>query len=428
MFNNILNKIDLTGVRYTGVKRVFSAQNYIVNRGQKKSISVNQLIFIIMYPSHLKYFLSIVNDLEDMKMDYTVILLNCDFDVELKDYSDRIIKIKEYYRIHNIFMSSLLQFYHFAKYLIKNERIKAYATLKYYKDYYLIITFLKRLLSSNQINTICMYKGDGLYAQTIGSYVKDNYNSIKIIVMQHGLLASIPQYKNLRIDQFWVWSNFFRERLNRVGIDYLVKAMGDPTTDGWYNEINNKANEYTLNKQDIKLILCPNHGNSHTPLSQVLHSLKLVKQYNEEHSFCSLTIKPHPGDINEIVKNNIGSQLNSGIKILSKELSVSFLGYDIVIINNSSVGMDAAFFGKPVIIIAENKEQIMVEQYVKYGFAEIVFDYVQLVSTVNRIIDNYEEYQINAEKFIDDMYEYQGRSAKKIIKELNSLNNKVATC
>ena len=80
-----------------------------------------------------------------------------------------------------------------------------------------------------------MFKGDGLYAQAIGQLIHENNYKIKIIVMQHGLIASIPQYKNLRIDEFWVWSKFFKNRLLNLGVNYSIKVLGDPTTDNFFN-------------------------------------------------------------------------------------------------------------------------------------------------------------------------------------------------
>jgi len=419
MFDSILNKIDLSNLKYSGIKRIFKVREHLNHNRNKTDQKVNQLLFIIIFHSHLKYFLSIVTALDKNKINYSIISLKGGFEEELRPYAKNIIGLNSYYEKYDVYISSLLQFFIFVKYLILNNKKKAFATLKSFKDFYLIRVALKNIIKKNRIKSICMYKGDGLEALTIGLFVKNNFNHIKIIVLQHGLIASLSHFKQLYIDEFWVWSSFFKKRLYRLNVDYKVKVVGDSTKDNLFNSaFNNNIERIEVGK--VKILFLPNHGNSHTPISQVLYSLKLVLQYATEHISSTITIKPHPGDVNNVITSNINNQsLKCKVELLSKEANISFENHDIIIINNSTIGMDAALYGKPVIILAENKEQVMVEQYVDYGFAEIAYNYDELLNKIELLTLNYSSFQEKTKLFINDMYDYQGKSADRIIQELS---------
>ncbi len=93
-----------------------------------------------------------------------------------------------------------------------------------------------------------------------------------------------------------------------------------------------------------------------------------------------------------------------------------------MIINNSTIGMEAAMNNIPVLVLAENKNQVMVKQYLDYGFAEVAYNYEELIKKIDFIKTNYALFQEKAKLFIDEMYEYKGESKNKILKELSKYN------
>ena len=420
MFDLILNNIELGKVKYSGLKRIFDTPKHLQFEKIKGFLDVKPILFILIYDSHLKYFLSIAKALENKNINYSIISLKRNFADDLKPYSKRIISLSNFYKKHHICISALLQFFTFIKYRFLGDHNRAFATLKFFKDFYLIRIALNNIISQNNINSICMYKGDGIYAQTIGHYIHQKHQSIKVIVMQHGLIASIPQYKKLPIDEFWVWSSFFKNRLNQLGVNYNIKIMGDPTTDSLLKQ---KENQIPQTKNKLKLLFLPNHGNSHTPKSQVINTLHWIVKYAIENLEYFLAIKPHPGDSENIILRNINnaSQI-SNLTLISKDKKVLVENYDIIIINNSTIGMEAALNKKPVIILAENKEQVMVKQYIEYGIADVAYNYNEFVNKINFVKTNYSLFQEKTKLFIDEMYEHQGESKGVIIKELLKYN------
>jgi len=420
MFNSLLNSLDLSKIKYPGLRTLYTNKKYLRYNNVKKLKDVDPILFIIIYDSHLKYFLSIVNYLEKQKINYSLVSLRSDFKEQLLPYSKRLINIGDFFGKIDIIISFIIQTITFFKYLFFNNTIKSFATLKYYKDYYLIRLSLKHIIRRNKINLIMMFKGDGLYAQAIGQLIHENNYKIKIIVMQHGLIASIPQYKNLRIDEFWVWSKFFKNRLLNLGVNYSIKVLGDPTTDNFFNR---KELLKIKKTEKIKILFAPNHGNSHTSKSQVVNTLNWIIRYAKNNFNIALTIKPHPGDNYNIIKKNIkNSDSIKNLTIISKNDDIIINDYDIMIINNSTIGMEAAMNNIPVLVLAENKNQVMVKQYLDYGFAEVAYNYEELIKKIDFIKTNYALFQEKAKLFIDEMYEYKGESKNKILKELSKYN------
>ena len=98
MFDLILNCTDLSKVKYSGVKRIFSTPSYLKIEKKKGFLDVNPILFILIYNSHLKYFLSIAESLEKKKLNYSVISLKRNFEDDLKPYSKRIISLNSFYK------------------------------------------------------------------------------------------------------------------------------------------------------------------------------------------------------------------------------------------------------------------------------------------------------------------------------------------
>ena len=420
MFDLLLNKIELREIKYSGLLRIFKTPDYLKLGKEQYSIDVSPLLFILIHHSHLKYFLSIVDVLEKNKINYSIISLRNDFEDQLSPYSNRLIYFSNYYKKIDIHISSFFQFLIYTKYIIFRDKNKAFASLKLYKDFYLMQIALNNIFNQNNIKLILMYKGDGFHAQNIGHFLINKKHRIKFIVMQHGLIASIPQFKDLAINEFWIFSKFFKEKLSRLNVKYNLKVVGDPTTDKFFNMKQNLSKN--INKE-FKVLFAPNHGNSHTPKSQVINTLSWVVRYSIENEKSSITIKPHPGDVNNIILRNINntSQINN-LSLLSKNDKLLLCNYDIIIINNSTVGMEAALNNKPVIVLAENKDQVLVKQYLDYGFAQVAYNYNDFVNKINYVKTNYSLFQEKTKIFINDMYEHQGESKHAILKELLKYN------
>ena len=208
-------------------------------------------------------------------------------------------------------------------------------------------------------------------------------------------------------------------RLVKSNAGCSIKVVGDPHKDKIFNQ--SRTNK-KLNKKNLKILFAPNSGNSFTSLDQVIYSCNIIDRFARENINITILVKPHPGDVNNNVKDFFAKK-KSKVILLDSQIDVidsKFFDVDIVIINNSGILNEAAIFKIPGIIIAQNLKQIWVNQYVDYGIAKTAKNYVQLNESFNFMISNYKSFIDNCSKLTNITYENQGNSLEKILNKLKS--------
>lgn len=423
LIENILFDLSLPqGIKNSGFTRMFIEFFSIPSKyrpNKKFNKDVHNILFIIIFPSHLKKALPIIKKLNSNKINFSILLFDNEFKNELTDFEDRLLFLNNLYSYHDYFSACLSQLRIFFLFRIKKDKFFTYKILKFYKLSFLIIKGFDFLLVNNQIKKIILFKGDGVQAKTISKYIKQNNTQIKLIVIQHGIIGQSKIYSNLLVDEFWVWSDFWKKRLIKSNVGCCVKIVGDPEKDQLF-KINHVSKKLNLNK--LKVLFTPNSGNSFTSIDQVLHSCKIINSFANENDGITIIVKPHPGDINEIVKNFFITN-KTKITLLNKNIDIiknSFYDADLVVINNSGILNEAAIFGIPGIIISENLDQLWVKQYFDFGIAEIALNYNQFVNKLNSITTNYELYTKNCKKMTKIMYQNQGYSLDLISQKLTN--------
>ena len=409
-------------IKNSGFSRTFSELFFIPLKYKprlRKKNNIGDFLFVIMYSSHLKQALPIIRKLKLNNVQFSILLLNYNFKSELDEFKDRLIFINNLYSFSTYLLASISQIYNFFSFKLLNNTNMTYRILKFYKISYLIICAIKLLFEKNNIKKIILFKGDGIYARTISKYVKSNYSGTKLIAIQHGLIASSKIHSNLSVDEFWVWSNFFKMRLEKSNVGCSIKVVGDPHKDELFNQsrISKK-----LNEKNIKILFAPNSGNSFTSLDQVIHSCNIIDRFARENININILVKPHPGDTNNNVKDFFVKK-KSKVILLDSQIDVierRFFDVDIVIINNSGILNEAAIFKIPGVIVAQNLKQVWVNQYVDYGIAKTAKNYVQFNESINFVVSNYKSFEDNCIKLTNITYENQGNASEKILNKLKS--------
>ena len=213
MFKSVLNLLSLSkdlnflNIKYSGLGMLFKTPDFSF-KSQNES-KPKKLLFIIIFESHLKHFLSIVDELEKNNIPYSIIPLNKFLTNGLKKFEERIISLDSYIKIYEIPLSIILHVFNYLTFLFSSNVLMKNSTLKLYKRYYFIRSAFNRIIKSSDIKKIILFKGDGLEAFTITLAVKKIKPNIQLISIQHGLIRTSDQFKFLRIDEFWVWSDFY---------------------------------------------------------------------------------------------------------------------------------------------------------------------------------------------------------------------------
>ena len=91
---------------------------------------------------------------------------------------------------------------------------------------------------------------------------------------------------------------------------------------------------------------------------------------------------------------------------------------DVAIINNSAAGMEAAVLGVPLVIMADQVQNIMVPQYLREEIASFASSSEELTQRIKEIFENKTKYQENCARFVHKYLSNHGMAAKSIVNEL----------
>lgn len=423
IIEDILLEVSLPhGIKNSGFTRMLTEIFSIPTKykpNKKLTKDVHNLLFVIIFPSHIKKALPIIKKLKSNKINFSILLFDYEFKDELVEFEDRLIFFNNLFSYGDYFLSCLYQINNFFKFRLRNDLLFSYKILKFYKISFLLIKGLESFLIKNKIKKIIFFKGDGVQVKTISKYLKQSNPEIKLIVIQHGIIAQNNIHSNLSVDEFWVWSTFWKKRLLRSNIGCSVEVVGDPEKDQLFK------NKQFLNKPNLnkfKILFAPNSGNSFTSVNQVLHSCKIINDFANENDGIDVIVKPHPGDFNGIVKNFFLANC-AKVSILNNNIDMvknNFCEADLLVINNSGILTESAIIEIPGIIIAENNDQLWVKQYLDFGIAELALNYNQFVEKINAIKSNYKLYRKNCVKMTNIMYQNQGITNDLIFQKLTN--------
>ena len=219
----------------------------------------------------------------------------------------------------------------------------------------------------------------------------------------------------------YVWGDFWKDTLesNSIYHNKDLEVVGQIRTDIIPKLTSLNHTKYIQEEDKNKtIIFYP---------SQPLHSreklaLDLFK-YIKERSDVVLYIKPHPMefDCNQFYSSLAKKLRVNNIKVINDDLFLMLSYSDIVVIYNSTVGAEAAYFHKPVIVL--NYDNNDYNGFIEEGFAYGVANGQELNNTLNNIIDfkdrlSKEKY----DKFINKMsYKIDGKVAKRIEESVRNL-------
>lgn len=393
---------------------------------KSKIIKPCKLIFFIEHETHYNQYSGLKRELEKQSVNYNTVFLNKSVYLKYKKLAHNPYYIGDFYTRINSLKSIVTSLYINVK-LVFDSKIKniglEYTTkikleLLIYNSRHLmenckIHHALKSLLTKETKRAV-FFKAEGYKTKNIVY----SCSEIKIdtIAIQHGLITKNIKYNELTINTYFVWSDIFVNTLNDCNATCDKVPLGCPDYD--------KYKEAKLKKQIVnrgrtkKLIFLPNSGKSQTPESEVIFSLKTCLNFVSKNSDFQLIIKPHPDGENLLIKKIVEIFDVNNIIILNKEHNIQYNKYDIVVTMNSTIGIEAAIFRKPLIVILSSIEMMMVDDYLKYQIAEFVSSDHEMLAAVKKIQGDYNSYQKKCDEFISDYLNNFGTAAQKIVRNL----------
>ncbi len=264
---------------------------------------------------------------------------------------------------------------------------------------------------------VVLFKAEGYHANAILTACQQT--KTPSFAIQHGLIGDTDQVSHLSVDNYLVWSNFFKKRLERWAARCRIKIVGNAAYDPVFQFVKKSAVP-TLPFTPFQVLILPNAGISHTPLSQVHQLLDIALDFAYQNPTVLITVKPHPADVHDNVAKYLSQHLNQygNIRLLDRFEAIPFEHTHLVAINNSAAGMEACIWQKPLLVFSPTWEEVMVKQYVAYGVAEFANTLEIFEEKILKIKGHYPEYQEKCRAFTQTQLAFHGKAAEKIVEVL----------
>jgi hypothetical protein len=218
---------------------------------------------------------------------------------------------------------------------------------------------------------------------------------IPSVVVQHGIFTRKfhVQYSNPRVRYNFVWGPAFIDTYVNDGFPKdRVMVTGITSIDVIYSRPKNLAEIDGLMNglgipEDTKKILWTNTS------MHVAYISKSLKRYIEEIKGVfelmktrkeALIVKPHMNESPEIYRA-IGKEVGYEPILVSKDLSKLIYGCDALLINNSTVGVQALLAGKPIVLFTTQMEGDFLG-FVKEGVAEPAYTLEDLPKALDKVL------------------------------------------
>lgn len=383
-----------------------------------------RLIFVVEFNSHLNQLRPLITILKKRNISYAVFFLSKDlYENKGAEFGHAFIirangnlKIRLQYIFLN-FRAVCSLLYRFGKTVNQGIFLRALAFLNAKRLY--IWLALRREFSAwlDQMPVhapVVFFKAEGSLTRGLMQICRQNNR--RIFAVQHGWISKEIKYHALLPDAYLVWSAFFADTLNASGAGCPAKICGCPAYDQVFEVA---AQQRSQSAEPLTLLFLPNSGLSQTPFSEVNWAIECCLLYLQQHPTTRLIVKPHPGDhtrrIEAIIRNNTQPDQ---IECLENNAPIPYDACHIVVTMNSTVGLEAAIYQKPLVILLSEEKYLLTPEYLQTGYARWVQDQEELEKTILDMRMHYPRYQEKCRQFVNTQLAFPGKAAEKIVESL----------
>jgi UDP-N-acetylglucosamine 2-epimerase len=252
------------------------------------------------------------------------------------------------------------------------------------------------------------------------------YN-VKTLFIMHGTVnENTGIYNHLMSDKIAVFDDYYKKVFIKINNNAeKIVVTGNPSWDK-INEINISKKElyFKLNIPNKKIIVL---ATTHIPwdlkFGMAYSTLKAMNHFKNYHIVIKMHPEEEPEFYNKIAKKlNIKITLVNDIKMLHPLIKYS----ELVIITDSTVGLETILLDKPLIDLSLNIIPFF-NDYVKKEAALSVRNEKELVPAIKSIINNIntqKNLKKNRKKYIyDHNYKQDGKASKRIVNLINKMIN-----
>ena len=391
-----------------------------------KSIKVSKearLVFMVEYPSHYKQLLPISEQLKRQSVAFQVVFLRHELylrhHTEFENPCLILPKATWIATLNALIFNIRLQTNQAFNQLVASKSRRRFRLEVLYlnsKSLGPVLAqqrVLARLLKAAPNVPVVFFKSEGFRIKRLIMVCQEMGR--KVIAIQHGFIKKELKYTDLPTDVYLTWSDHFSCKLAESRAGCSTQSIGCPNYDAFFQQRPVIAS--SPDPQHLRLLLLPNSGSSQTPRSEVAFALGICLDYVRNRPHVSLTIKPHPGDQSSMLADMVAAaDLNDQVDMLSNQAPIPYADCDIVVTMNSTTGIEAAIYGKPMIILLSEPTLMLVEEYVHAGIGRWAGTLDTFDAAVQEILADYPLFQQRAIAFTQKFLTAPGQAAEGVVK------------
>ncbi len=232
--------------------------------------------------------------------------------------------IKIFFRLQNtIFFNHIFNIFEFS------QSIFGIKVNKTRKNYILLLSKILKFLKIKEFYSIDDYRNIHIFSKVC--YLSNS----NLIIFQHGRISPNLMYqktlKNLKFEEYFVWNNYFKNKLLLFNKNYVNKKITI------FNKFS-KIQKNIKNNKKFNLLIIQEDVISNEIIIELIHKLKKVKN-------SKIYFKFRPNDLIDknlksfLINNKIKFFYQENIYKIFKDYKISFL-----LASNSSLLLECSFF------------------------------------------------------------------------------------
>lgn len=202
---------------------------------------------------------------------------------------------------------------------------------------------------------------------------------IPIVEIQHGIYTKNKPMINPISDKIFIWGEAMKEALINAGAtEDQLEVTGSPL----YDQLIDRFDKHSSAPKSTKTLLFATQPLPGDINVQIINEIiSFLKNHNE----ITLIVKPHPSEDENYYESCLKDFASDQIVIKgsNEDFSDILFDVDVLIIISSTVGIEAAILGKPMICVNLMAEESV---YVSNGVALEVKDLKKFATTIGRVL------------------------------------------
>lgn len=230
--------------------------------------------------------------------------------------------------------------------------------------------------------------------------------------IQHGLYTVSSLMAKPLSDKIFIWGDATKDALIEAGADIdQMEITGSPKYDSLITKLNDQSKSANLPKT-ILFTTQPVSGNIN------LQIINEIEPYLKERNV-RLIVKPHPSETADYYRKGVKNSDMIDVKNNDENTIDLLLNTDIVILLSSTVGIEAAILGKPMISVNLTNQTSV---YVESGVALEVKNIKDLAPQIEKVISNDKIQKTLAQCREEFVYNYaylqNGKASERVVEAI----------